>query len=255
MTFPSGVSKGSKMKVLLLLAALLTSVSARAEVIEFPDEELATESVLPVFDNPMSVKARNVVTEKRFEVGAQVGYNLTEAFFNQYSFSGLLTYHLNETHGINIFGNFNLPGTTSYTDQLNPPPASTESLNLQYAPSPKWMVIGSYQYTGFYGKMSFTKDSIMNLSLFGLAGIGGIYIGDKTFPVVSVGLGQKFYFNPNFALRFDLRVLMYNGPDPFGAPKTTLLNATSERSASEFSGRLHIGSLLSVGAIWLVPGG
>ncbi len=243
--------KGLWFLVLLLLS---TPAASLAEVIEFPEEELAQESVLPIFDNPVSVKARNVVTEKRFEVGGQLGYNLTEAFFNQYSFAGTLTYHLTEEHGVNIFGSFNLPGVTSYTSELNPPPGSTESLNLQHAPRPKWVVLGSYQYTGFYGKMSFTKDYIMNLSLYGLGGIGGIYIGDKTFPVLNFGLGQKFYFSPHFALRFDLRVLMYQGPDPFGAPKTTLLNAAGEQSASLFPKRLYIGSLLSVGAIWLLPG-
>ncbi len=247
-------TKGFVMKALWLVMAFLASVSARAEVIEFPDEELATESVLPVFDNPVSVKARNVVTEKRIELGAQLGYNLTEAFFNQYSFAGTATYHLTEEHGVNLFALFNMPGVTSYTGELNPPPGSTESLNLQYAPSPKWMVLASYQFTGFYGKFSFTKDSVMNLSLYGLGGLGAIYIGDKMFPVLSAGLGQKFYFNPNLALRFDLRVLMYQGPDLFGAPKATLTNATSEQPSSAFPNRVHIGTLLSVGAIWLVPG-
>ncbi|MCM2281500.1 MAG: outer membrane beta-barrel domain-containing protein [Bdellovibrionaceae bacterium] len=242
------------MKALWMVLALLASAPVHAEVIEFPDEELATESVLPVFDHPVAVKARNVVTEKRIELGAMGGYNLTEAFFNQLSFGGTATYHLTEEHGINVFASYNLPGETSYVPALNPPPGSNESLNLQYAPRPKWMILGSYQYTGFYGKMSFSKDAVMNLSLYGLAGVGGIYIGDKTFPVLSVGLGQKFYFSPNFALRFDLRALIYQGPDLFAVPKSILSTATSEQSASRFTNRLHIGSILNAGVIWLVPG-
>jgi outer membrane beta-barrel protein len=146
-----------------------------------------------------------------------------------------------------------MPGTTQYTDDLNPPPGSTENLNLQFGPRPKWMILGNWQYTGFYGKLSFTKEFVMNLSLYGLAGAGALMIGDKVFPLVSAGLGQKFYFNPRFALRFDLRLLVYNGPNLLSGPKQTLLNATSEQSASVFENRLYIGTLLSIGAIWLIP--
>jgi outer membrane beta-barrel protein len=242
------------MKALWMVLALTASVAAHAEVIQFPEEELATESVLPIFDNPVSVKNRNVITAKRFELGVQGGYNLTEAFFNQYSLAGTGTYHLNEDHGINVFATFFLPGVTQYTNDLNPPPGSLENLNLQYGPRPKWMLLTNYQYTGFYGKLSFSKDYVMNLSLFGIGGVGGIMIGDKMFPVLNFGLGQKFYFNPNFALRMDLRVLIYQGPNLLSGPKTTLLNARGETSASAFEERLFVGSLLSVGLVWLIPG-
>jgi outer membrane beta-barrel protein len=245
--------KGVRVKTLGIMSIIVMSfmtVSARAEVIEFPEEELATESVLPVFDTPDAVKNRTVVTSGRFEVGGQAGYNLTEAFFQPLSIAGTATYHINEEHGINFFGSSFISGVTQYTNDLNPPPGSTQNLNLQYAPRPKWMVLGNYQYTGFYGKLSLTKNYIMNLSLYGLAGIGAIYIGDKAFPVASFGLGQKFYLSRQLALRFDLRALLYQGPNVLSK---NLSQATGEQSASIFDTRFIVGSMLTVGAIWLIP--
>ncbi len=242
------------MKVLLVFLALGVSLSARAETIEFPDEELATESVLPVFDSPDAVKSRTVETARHFELGGQLSYNLTEAFFKPLSFSGEVSYHFNEEHGMNIFGTYFLSGVSDYTNQLNPPPGSIEKMNLQFAPRPKWLLLANYQYTGFYGKMSVARDFIMNLHLYGLAGVGGIQVGDKTFPVFSVGLGQKFYVSSQLALRFDLRALFYQGPDILSRPLgLTSAPATTEQSASSFSKHLVVGSILSVGAIWLIP--
>lgn len=50
--------------VVVTLIFLLFSNPLLAAKIQFPDEELAQESVLPVFDDSQAVKNRNVVTEK-----------------------------------------------------------------------------------------------------------------------------------------------------------------------------------------------
>jgi hypothetical protein len=42
--------------------------------IQFPEEELASESVLPIFDQPVSVKNRAVLTAQRLEVGGGGGF-------------------------------------------------------------------------------------------------------------------------------------------------------------------------------------
>ena len=101
----------------VILALGISSV-ARAEVIQFPDEELAPESVLPVFDQPTSVKNRNVPTAGRFELGAFGGYDLTEPFFNPLTFGGTASYHFTEEHALNVVGNFYLGGASSYSKQL-----------------------------------------------------------------------------------------------------------------------------------------
>lgn len=245
----------------LLVIAMLVSprpvfAATQKQVIEFPNEELAAESVLPVFDHPEAVKNRLVPTEKRLELGVFGTYSMTEAFNNPFAFGGVATYHISETHGINLMGQMYMSGISNYANQLNPIPkadgtAGTTNMNLQYAPAPKYLFLGSYQYNAFYGKISMAKDFVMNLSLYGLAGLGAMGIGDSTVPVASLGLGQKFYLGHSIALRLDLRGLVYNGPDVLSGPN--LDTKTSEVSASAFSSKLQFGTLLSAGVVYLLP--
>ena len=236
-----------------LSACLFLAPGARAAVIQFPEEELATESVLPVFDQPQSVKLRNVSMASKFELGPLGGYSLVEAFFSPYSLGLTGTFHLDEENGVNVLYINYLGGSSDYAAQLNPIPKSNPSTNFnaQFAPGPKFLALGSWQYTGFYGKISVTRDYVMNLSLYGLLGLGGFGVGDAVEPTLSVGLGQKFYFSPNVALRADLRFLVYQGPD---VTSKNLKDATSTRSASDFDQKIMFGSLLTVGASFFFGG-
>lgn len=237
---------------LSLLVSTLSSV-AKADTIKFPEEELATESVLPVFDTPTSVKNRTVSTAKRIELGLLGGLTLNEPYASPYNFGGEASYHLDEDQAINLYGAYFMGGDSKYVSQINQQAqAGSNQLNLQYAPHPKWLILGSYQLTAFYGKLSITKNFIMNLSTYVHAGLGGFEIGDAINPAVAVGFGQKFHFTPNLALRFDLRLLIYQGPDPLSNPSATA-TATSEVSSSKFSKRMYMNSLLSLGAIYLIP--
>ncbi|HVK60070.1 MAG TPA: outer membrane beta-barrel domain-containing protein [Bdellovibrionales bacterium] len=234
------------------LAALGMSpriAEAATDVIQFPEEELAAESVLPVFDDPASVKNRNIVTENRIELGLFGSYSMTEPFFNPMSYGISASYHLTEIHGINLIGLFYSGGLSNYGEQLNNIPNS-EPMRLEYAPQPKYLILPSYQYTGYYGKLSFSKDYVMNMHMFGLLGVGMMGIGDASKPVFAAGLGEKFYFSKSFALRVDLRMLFYRGPD---VVSQKLTSATEVQSASRFDEKWQFGTLLQFGASYLFP--
>ncbi len=219
-----------------------------AEQIQFPDEDLATESVLPLFDQPQAVKNRLVTLANRFELGFGGSYDLVEPFFIPYGVNVNATYNFTEEHAFNVFYNYYMSGNTSYVDQLNNIPNTSSKFNLQNAPAPAYQILLNYQYTAFYGKMSFTKDFVMNLSLFGFVGGGGFKIGDSLNPTLDVGLGQKFYFTTNSALRFDLRFNFYQGPD---VVTSTILSTGGTVSSANFTTRLFIGSLLSASYVYL----
>ncbi len=227
-----------------------------SESIRFPEEELATESVLPVFDNSVSVKNRTVQTIKRFELGFMGGMALNEPFASPFSIGGEVSYHLDEDQAINFYGTYFMGGNTRYVGQINSTIAATGAANpqLENAPDPKYLALLSYQYTAFYGKLSLTKNYVMNLSTYGLAGAGGFMIGDSLEPLVGVGFGQKFHFSPNFAMRFDLRLLIYQGPDIAGTrPFPTNAPTTGEPSSSAYQKRIFTDSMLSLGAVYLIP--
>jgi outer membrane beta-barrel protein len=233
--------------------SLVATMANAREVIEFPDEELAAESVLPIFDTPDSVKNRRIVTAKKIELGAQGGLSLVEPLFNELNFGVSGTYHFDEAHGVNLFGALFMPGLNNNGESLRNVKNSDGNpvnFNLQYAPAPSYLLQANYQYTPFYGKISLTKDLVMNLSLYGFAGLGAIGIGDSMFPAFSTGLGQKFYFTQQFALRFDLRFLAYQGPNII---TTKLQGANRALPVSEFDTKVGFSSILSFGAVYLFP--
>ncbi len=237
----------------LALVSFATLAAHAAQNIEFPEEELATESVLPIFDQPVSVKNRAVVMSGRFEGEIMGGYSLTEAFFNPVSYGASVTYHVTETSGINIFGLVYGGGLSDKGKALNGHVENSAiNANLQYGPQNKYLLLANYEFSAYYGKISITKDYVMNLNLYGLAGLGGLGIGDGTVPVVSLGIGQKFYFTNNFSLRADLRFLFYQGPNILSA-RLDQSSIHSVQPNSYFSNKFFADGLMSVGVDYMLP--
>lgn len=233
-----------------ICGSLSWSHQAYAETITFPDEELAAESVLPVFDKPDSVKNRNINLSRRIEIGILGGMSLLEPFYNPLNFGLTANYHFSEEHSVNITGLSYMQGLSNNAQGLNPIPRTSTNANLQYAPAPKYLLMADYQYNGFYGKMSVTKDFVMNLSLYGMAGLGVLGVGDAVKPTVDLGLGEKLYFSPSFALSVDFRFVVYQGPDVLSR---NLSKVTSEQPASTFGEKTNYSSLISLGAVYLFP--
>jgi outer membrane beta-barrel protein len=243
-----------KLVALFLAFAVSTFVNSTArasEKIEFPDEELAAESVLPVFDHPVSVKNKNILTAKRWEVGPTLGLSLLEPFYNPLSIGANVSYHLHEEAAVNVLLLSFMQGLSANAQGLNPIPGKPVSVNLQYAPAPKYLLLGSYQFTGFYGKISITKDFVMNLHVYGLGGLGAFGIGDSLNPAINVGIGQKLYFSKNWSLRLDFRLIGYQGPDVLSVNLST---KSSVQPASSFDQKLYFPTMLSASMVYLFPG-
>lgn len=255
------------MKKLLALIVLMSGFNAYAVTIEFPKEELARESVLPVFENTVAVKARRVPTAKRFELGLAAGFAMNEPFFNTTRFGGHLGYQFNETHGFVASGQFyteglNSNGSTLSTTDLNNGAGET-FIRMEYAPQPKYHLLLNYQITPYYGKISVFKDFVMNLSLYGIAGVGVIDVGGETAPALNLGLGQKFYFSKNWGIRADLGLMAYQGVNYFlssgggssplqDTSAVTTDDVTSEVPVSAFEREMNYDLHLSVALIILI---
>ncbi len=203
------------MKLLVLLVSLLFINNAQAVTIEFPEEELARESVLPIFDNAVAVKSRLVPTAKRFELGLSTGFGMNEPFFNTLRYGGHVGYHFNETHAFVLMGQLYGDGLNANGDTLANTVFVGEKLRMDFAPQTSYHFMANYQITPYYGKISVFKDFVMNLSLYGLLGLGLMDIGGESTPVFNVGMGQKFYFSKNWGIRADLGLMAYQGVNYF----------------------------------------
>ena len=145
--------------IFLILSALSSVMSA--EVIEFSDNELAKESVLPVFETLSVVKNRNVVTAKKIEIGGAIGFNLTEALYNNTNYAIQGSYHFDETHTVNVFALFIPAGLSSMGSDLQAGKGLTggSTFDASLAPYPESMYFVNYEYTAYYGKISLTRHS------------------------------------------------------------------------------------------------
>lgn len=191
--------------------AVILATKANAEVIDLPLDELAKESVLPIFDRPVSVRNRLVVTEGRIDLNLAYGMALSEPIFNVSRFSLSGYYHTSEDHAFGLIFAKNSTGLSSYASQLK----EQFFLDFKRAPAPDQALMFDWNLKMFYGKMSLTKDTVFNLSLHSTVAAGLVKYSHKSYPAIAPGIGQKFYFSPNVALRFDMRLYMHQAPIPF----------------------------------------
>lgn len=235
-----------------IVLILLSTQVVRAETIEFPEEELATESVLPVFDRKMVVRERAVKTEGRFEIGVGTGLNLAEPLYGQAVFNFGLGYHFSELHGVNFTGFFLNDELSKAGKDLKVGKGIPVEFDASLAPTVDSMYFLNYQLTAYYGKMSITKQTTMHLSLYGLAGGGIVQWSDTTEMALDLGIGQKLYFTPNLAFQLDLMMAVYQGPDPT-SPKFDAgqLNDGNSHKSNEFDSTVYIRPFLTGSLILL----
>ncbi len=241
------------MKNLIAVLCFIASINLGAQVIEFPDSELAQESVLPVFDKVEVVKSRNVPTEERFEMGGGAGLNLTEALYDNKNFNFNLSYNFTNLHAVNFIGIMPLEGLSAMGKDLAAGKGlSGGRFDASLAPYPKSYMLLNYQITAYYGKISLSKNYVMNISLYGLAGLSSINLTDSSAVGAQVGMGQKFYLSKNLAIRMDLLGLTYSGPDPTSATTLNPNFVSSPVSSSSLKESLFFRTFFHFGLVYLL---
>lgn len=220
--------------------------------INLTDEELAKESVLPLFEDPQSVRNRNVAKSGVFSLYPLGGIIINNPFFQSYPVGGAIGYHFNEFHSVYILGAYLFSIKTKYSDQLSTPGEITQThpyfQDFDIFPQENILALGMYEFSPLYGKMSFTKDLVLHTDLLLSAGIGTI-VFDTTSPLfaTTLGLGQRFYFGKKWGIRFDLMNLLYMGPYYIGlGPNTQRL---SEYDIDLFPKKLAFYLIFSAGLV------
>lgn len=237
---------------LIILLIPLSGAWAETETIELQDDELARESVLPVFDKSVSVKNRLIVTDKRFEGALYYGWAMSEPIFNVSKVGVGGYYHFTEEHSLGLIYAKNFSGLSSYAEQLG---EKDFNLDFNRAPNPQYSLLVDYNLNAFYGKMSFAKHLVVNTTTLFSGTIGMINYVHKTYPAVALGLGEKIYVTKNLSIRFDLRMYIYQAPVPF------LKNYLHKETASDpadpvpsydkFSDRINYTNNLDIGLNYL----
>lgn len=243
-------------KILLIFAVVSFSCTAK-DLIQLPVEELAKESVTPIFERNDSVRNRNIVTEKRWEGNLFYGWALTEPIANVSKLGLSGYYHTTEDNAYGLIFSKNFSGVSQYAKQLK----DQYSLDFTRAPMPESGLFLDYNWKAFYGKFSLSKHVVTNFHFFGSLAAGVTKYPHKTFPGVAIGLGQKFYIGKNSSFRFDFRVFANQAPIPFlkcepgkyEGVKNSTTDSCNEPppSYSDFKERITFSSVIDLGYSFL----
>jgi len=234
--------------LLLLLFCVPWAVWAK---ISFPNQELASEYVFPVFDETRTVLNRNVSLARRFMLQASWVYLTDEPIYTPWAMTGSLTFYWSEYSGIGVSGLYFVPGVLSSIHNLRTEGASVKRIHIDQtkadsrggndgasgaqketvttgliyfdvglAPHAVFAAFLDYHFSPFYGKISFTKTMVGNFSLYAFGGMGvvGFRHGARSNISVDVaghaGLGQRIYINRYVAVEAGVNMLVYRGYNP-----------------------------------------
>jgi outer membrane beta-barrel protein len=236
---------------LLPTLAMLLSFSAMAADVDVPDDELAQETVYPIFDNPVSLKNRNIKDSETFDIGIFGGFALTEPVSSTTKVGFAIDYHFNENHSLGLMYAKSSTGLSRDAQGLK----EDFGLDFTRAPSLDYSFMADYNYKLFYGKLSITKETVMNTSIYLSAAAGINKYTSKSNPAGAVGIGEKFYFSNHWSLKVDLRFVAGKAPIPFksGALRDGTHGAPADPvpSPDSFDERLTYSTNLEIGLNYL----
>ncbi len=186
-------------------------IHAHADEISIPTDELARDSVYPVFDTKVSVRNRNVKDSQTFDVGIFGGLAITEPVYNATKIGLAVNYHFSEVHSLGLLFAQNSVGLSKDAQGLR----DAFHLDFTRAPYPVSSILADYNFKLYYGKLSVTRNGVINTSIY-FSGTAGIlqYI-HKSYPAIAVGVGERFYLTDSLAFKVDLRIFANQAPIPF----------------------------------------
>lgn len=238
--------KSILVSILLIGTILFFSYQARSQEVNVPLDELARETVLPVFDNRVSVKNRNVKDSETFDIGLFGGFAITEPVYDATKFGFALNYHFSEVHSLGFMWAKNSVGLSKDALGLK----DDFALDFTRAPYPEYSLMGDYNYKLYYGKLSVTKNGVINTSIYTSASLGMIKFIHKSYPALAIGVGERFYITNNIAFKVDFRVFANTAPIPF---KSAALRVGTDPvpAYDSFSERMTLTTNLDLGLVYL----
>lgn len=221
------------MKLFFFVFCCLLLETAFSAEIRFPEEELESESVLPVFKNNKNVIMNQRVRLKhKLNFMGSIVHRSDEPFFAQLAFDGGVGFFFNEAHGIGLSAIYFQSGLSFIGKQLstdgvlNKDTKQPVKFDAGLAPHPQYAIFFYYATVPFYGKLSFSKNIAVNFNISILGGGGGLLLAkrqrsglmtleqEKWVPAAYLALNQKIFIGKQFYIHWGLNLVGYYGPNP-----------------------------------------
>lgn len=200
----------------ILFILFFNAISIQAKNLTFDLDFLPKETVLPLVEDRVFIKNKNILLNSRLSLGLGGGVLLTEALFNNVGGFIALNYNFTELHGLSLNSFYRVPGLSDAGEAAkNSRENDMRGFRLDLVPYLKAFHYALYKYTAYYGKISLSHDWVMNLTTSLNVGGGVAQYNDANFPLMALSADQSFYFNSYLALNFSLGLFVYQGVDFF----------------------------------------
>ncbi len=230
---------------LLVLSVFLIGVTARAEEIQFSEEELPREAVMPRLDSPKAVINRKLSYAKRTSVDASVGWFMDEPFYNNQYFAVQGNYNWSEASGVGLkylmFGT----GLSGYSSQFAS--SVTPSADFSRSRGPRSGFLVNYERRMMYGKLSLSKRWVIPGYLtWGLEG-GMMAYGSRQLPLAGASIANRFFLGKSLGISLTLHGYMRQFVDPLSQ---TLRNSPVP-SETDFTTNTKFSTAMDLGINYL----
>jgi hypothetical protein len=198
-----------------LSVLLISSVAKAQQEMQFSEEELPREAVMPRLDTPKAVLNRKLSYTNRFTVDAAAGWLLDEPFYNNQYFAVQGTYNWTEASGAGLkilnFGS----GLSDYSKQFAASVSPGPDFNR--AKGPKSGFMGFYERRMMYGKLSISKNTVIPAFLTWELEGGMMSYGSRNLPLAGAGISNRFFVTPHLGVTLALHGYVRQTVDPLSA--------------------------------------
>lgn len=227
----------------MLVASFFISISAHADEIQFSEEELPKEAVMPRLDTPKAVLNRKLSYEKKFTADLAYGWLLDEPFYNNQYIAALASYSTDESNGFGVkylsFGS----GVSDYSKQFQA--SATPGPDFSQAPGPKNGYMLFYERRMMYGKLSIAKKHVMPSFLIWDAEAGMMTYGSRQLPLAGGAIANRFFLKPQLGVSLTLHAYFRQLVDPLSQ------NLKTAHSEGDFSTKTKLSTALDVSLSYL----
>ncbi len=212
-----GLSRRVVVLFLLVSSLLFQGSVSYAEIGDFKGYEIRV------------IRPRFMSKRNRFELGAQTGLIMNQAFIYTLMLSGMIDYHFSEMFAFELGGHYGIKVDKDDKSLLESEfDITTQIIQTQY------ILGGGLLWTPIYGKTQLPSGQVIYFDDFIVlqAGMTGVYYDYKqcekgknsssqnqvvtpapkvvTYPTLALGFGQKYFVSQDFSLRWDVRDYLFN---------------------------------------------
>ena len=232
-------------KSIIILVVCFLGLNAFAEEVAIPDSELSKEVSYPLLDTPKAVVNRTLTFKNRVEVEFGPSWILDEPFYHNQSLDLGVFFHWSEFSGLGLrYMNWS-KGLSEYAKQFG---TGSNPLDLNRSNGPESGYSAEYEYRMFYGKISVGKEAVFPISIRAIGEVGMINYGVKTLPFLAIGIGNRFFFNKNWGVNVDMKIMYRDAIDPVSQ---NLTNSGTIPDRGDFADKYRINTGLNLGVLYL----